>query len=212
MPTYLTDKCTEIRNWLAIGSAVYPDNVVTGWIRMAEEFLSTSLRVKHMVQIDTSLLVTQRVPLPRDWQEIRLVRILPSGAVLRYQTPDAFFNPEFPEDPDVEYPGQDNRYTILGNFLVVGETTPTPGLQVELTYYQDIPPLSNDANNWVNIYHSTVYTLKILHIASLYAIEDERGATWNNEVTRSINELNAAHKIDKASGSVLQLVRRKTFG
>jgi len=212
MPTYLTDKCTEIRNWLAIGEEVYPNPVVTSWIRMAEEFLSTSLRVKHMVQIDTSALTVQRVPLPRDWQEIRLARILPSGAVLRYQTPDAFYNPEFPEDPDANYPGQNNRYTILGNFLIVGETVPAPGLMVELTYYQDIPPLSDTLNNWINFYHSTIYTLKILHIASLYAIEDERGATWNNEVTRSINELNAAHKIDKASGSTLQLVRRKTFG
>jgi hypothetical protein len=179
---------------------------------MAEEFLSTALRVKHMVQIDTSALTAQRVPLPRDWQEIRLARVLPSGAVLRYQTPDAFYNPEFPEDPDVKYPGQNNRYTILGNFLIAGETVPDPGLQVELTYYQDIPPLSDASNNWINYYHSTIYTLKILHIASLYAIEDERSATWNNEVTRSINELNAAHKIDKASGSTLQLVRRKTFG
>lgn len=211
MGTFLTDKCEEIRGWLAIGSDVYPDAVVTGWIRMAEEYLSTALRVKHMVQIDSSLIVEDRVALPLDWQEIRLVR-LPSGGVCRYNTPDDFFNPEFPDDPDGSYPGRFNRYTILGNYLVVGGVKNPPGLRVELTYYQNIPPLTNDVNNWVNCYNSTVYTLKILHIASLYAIEDVRGPVWNDEVVRMVNGMNAQHKIDKASGSVLVQTRRKSFG
>ncbi len=211
MGTFLTDKCEEIRNWLALGSDVYPDNVVTGWIRMAEEQLSTVLRVKHMIQIDTSLITAERIPLPLDWQEVRLVRVLPNGGVHRYQTPDAFFNPEFPEEAGEPY-GQTKRYTILGNFLVAGDVTPSPGLQLELTYYQDIPPLTNDADNWINHYHPTVYTLKILHIASMYAIEDERGPVWDKEVVRTVNDMNAAHKVDRASGSVLMQVRRKTFG
>ena len=212
MGTYLTDKCKEIRSWLAIGEDVYPDPIVTAWIRMAEEFLSTNLRVKHMIQIDTSVLAVDRVPLPRDWQEIRLARLLPGGNVCRYQTPDAFYNPEFPESPEPPYPGKTKRYTILGNCIVVGEVTPSPGLQVELVYYQDIPPLTNDNNNWINYYHTTVYTLKILHIASLYAIEDERSLIWDREVTKTINDMNAAHKVDRASGSVLMQTRRKSFG
>jgi len=212
MPTYLTDKCQEIRNWLAIGSDVYPDPIITSWIRMAEEYLSTALRVKHMVQIDTSVVSSNRVQLPLDWQEIRLVRLLPDGNVCRYQTPDAFFNPEYPEAPDYPTSGQIKSYTILGDYLMMGEVTPLPGLQVELTYYQDIPPLTNDANNWVNYYSPTVYTLKILHIASMYSIEDQRNQVWDAEVVRLVNGMNAQHKIDMASGSVLVQTRRKTFG
>jgi len=208
---FLADKCNEIRNWFAIGEDVYPDQVVTGWIRMAEEYLSTGLRVKHMIQIDTSSLVYGRVPLPKDWQEIRLVRFLDTGGVGRYQTPDAFYNPEFPHSPDVTYPGQKRRYTILGNYIVVGEVTAS-GLEVELTYYQNIPPLTETANNWPNIYSPTVYTLKILHIASLYAIDDARSPVWDAEVTRLVNAMNAQHQIDKASGSALVPVRRKSFG
>ena len=211
MGTYLTDKCEEIRNWLALGSDVYPDAVVTGWIRMAEEQLSTVLRVKHMIQIDSSLLTGERTPLPLDWQEIRLVRTIPGG-VLRYLTPDEFFNPEFPDEPEAPYYSQSRRYTILGNYLVVGDTNPSPGLRVEMTYYQNIPPLTNDVNNWINYYHPTVFTLKILHMASMYAIEDERGPVWDKEVVRTVNDMNAAHKVDRASGSVLMQVRRKTFG
>lgn len=207
---FLADKCIEIRNWLAIGDDVYPDPVVTRWIRMAEEYLSNVLRVKHMIQFDTCNLLESRVPLPLDWQEIRLARLLPSGGVLRYNTPDDFYNPEFPDAPEPPYPGRRKRYTIVGNYIIVENVG--EGMEVELAYYQDIPPLSEGTNNWANKYHSTVYTLKILHIASLYSIEDERGATWDKEVVRSVNDMNNAHKVDKASGSVLVPVRRKSFG
>jgi hypothetical protein len=179
---------------------------------MAEEFLSTQLRVKHMIQFDTATLVEDRVPLPRDWQEVRMARILPGGGACRYQTPDAFYNPEFPDDPQAPFDTRRKRYTILGNYAIFGDVTASPGLRVELAYYQNIPPLTNEANNWANYYHPTVYTLKILHIASLYAIEDERGGNWDKEVTRSVNDMNAAHKVDQASGSVLMPTRRKTFG
>lgn len=211
MSTFLTDKCNEVRNWFAIGSDVYPDPVVTGWIRMAEEQLSTVLRVKHMIQIDTSNLIVDRVPLPLDWQEVRLARLLPSGGVCRYQTADAFFNPEFSDPPKAPFDTRHSRYCILGNYLIVGDVT-SSGFQVELTYYQNIPPLTDEVNNWANQYHSTVYTLKILHVASMYAIEDDRSAMWDQQVTKIVNDMNTAHKIDRASGSVLMPVRRKTFG
>jgi hypothetical protein len=217
MTTFLTDKCTEIRNWLALGPDVYPDSTVTGWIRMAEEYLSVALRVKHMIQIDTSNVISNRVPMPLDWQEIRLVRRLDTNGVCRYQTPDAFYNPEFPSPP--QYPTgtgqicdtQLNRYTILGNFLIVGGATTSP-VNVEMTYYQNIPPLTDPLNNWANYYHPTVYTLKILHVASMYAIEDARSQVWDQEVVRMVNGMNAQHKIDMASGSVLMPVRKKSFG
>jgi hypothetical protein len=212
MATYLIDKCAEVRNWLAIGSDVYPDSVVTNWIRMAEEYLSVGLRVKHMIQIDSQTILDNRVPLPLDWQEIRLVRLLPSGNVCRYQTPDAFFNPEYPDAPKSPYSGRIKKYTILGNFIMVGEIDGVDGTLVELTYYQNIPPLTNDVNTWINVYSPTVYTLKILHIATLYSKEDERAPVWDQEVTRLVNAMNARHTIDMASGSVLMPVRRKSFG
>lgn len=208
---FLRDKCIEVRNWLAIGEDVYPDPVVTGWIRMAEEFLSTALRVKHMIQIDTCLVTGDRVPLPKDWQEIRLVRPMPTGGVYRYNTPDDFYNPEFPGDPESPYTTREKRYTIVGNFVVF-HPPPAEGQSVELTYYQNIPPLTEDVDNWANKYHTTVYTLKILHVASLYAIEDERSGTWNQEVTTAIAAMNMRHQVDRASGSTLVQVRRKSFG
>ena len=208
---FLADKCEEVRRWLAIGADVYPDSVIVSWIRMAEEQLSTVLRVKHMIQIDSCMIISERAPLPLDWQEIRFVRFKDGGkGTLRYNTPDDFFNPEFPEDPDPsEFSGRIRRYTILGNYIMVDLTEDS---EVELTYYQDIPPLTETTNNWINIYHPTVYTLKMLHVASLYAIEDDRGPMWEKQVADLVVTMNSAHKVDRASGSVLVPVRKKTFG
>ena len=228
MTGFLTSKCDEIRRWLAIGPEVYPDSVVASWIKMAEEYLSTALRVKHMIQIDRSTIYEDRTPLPKDWQEIRLVRTFPDTGVYRYQTPDEFYNPEFPGPPSNQYnsrPPNNNkyrRYTILGNYLIFGGVvassydgsipTPTNAVNVELTYYQNIPPLTDANNNWINCFHPIPYTLKILHIAALYAIDDDRAPVWDQEVVRIVNGMNAQHKIDMASGSVLIQSRRKTFG
>jgi hypothetical protein len=207
MGTFLVDKCNEIRGWLTLGVELYPDTVVVPWIRMAEEYFSTGLRVKHMIQIDTSVIKDDRVPLPLDWQEIRFARFLPSTGAIHYTTPDAFFS----VDPDTAEQRK-NKYTILGNYLMVNPIDYSAGSKVELTYYQNIPPLTNEANNWINIYSPTIYTLKINHIASLYSIEDERGPVWDQEVVRLVNAMNERHKIDMASGSVLIPVRRKSFG
>ena len=223
MTGYLTSKCDEIRRWLAIGPEVYPDSVVTSWIRMAEEYLSTALRVKHMIQIDRSTIYEDRSPLPKDWQEIRLVRTFPDTGVYRYQTPDEFYNAEYPNPPATPYASKQRRYTILGNYLIMGGVVSSSydgspildapnSVNVELTYYQNIPPLSDANNNWINCYHPIPYTLKILHIASLYAIDDDRAPVWDAEVVRLVNGMNAQHKIDMASGSVLMQTRRKTFG
>ena len=212
MPGFITDKCDEIRRWLAVGDEIYPNTVVTSWIRMAEEQLSNVLRIKHQIQIDTTELIEDRVPLPKDWQEVRLVRLLKTGGVGRYQTPDAFYNPEFPEDPTLPYTSRNKRYTILGNLVIFGDVDKDMGTDVELTYYQDVTPLTEEANNWINRYHPTLYTLKILHVASMYSIEDERSMLWGKEVAQIVGDLNAAHKVDRASGSVLVQTRRKSFG
>jgi len=137
--------------------------------------------------------------------------MLPSGNVCRYQTPDAFFNPEYPDPPKSPYVGRIKKYTVLGKYVMFGEID-ADGETIELTYYQDIPPLTEDANNWINYYHPTVYTLKILHVASMYSIEDQRSPVWDQEVVRMVNGMNARHSNDMASGSVLMAVRRKSFG
>ena len=202
--TAISDFCNTIRAWLGLGSDVYPDEVVTSWVRMTESFLSGVLRVKEMIQIDTGVIVAERYLLPSDWREMSFVRIV-GGKPLRYLPKDNFYDPDFDED-------QDKCYTLSGNYIMIGGNT-ADGTNVEITYYQDIPPLANNAN-WLITRHPTLLTLQTLSVASMYSIEDERGANWAQQCIQLIAAANTEHQITKASGSLLtrRHMNKKGFG
>jgi hypothetical protein len=200
--TAIADFCDTIRAWLGIGEDVYPDNTVASWVHMAEEALSKKLRIKEMVQIDTGVLVIDRYLLPADWRAMDFVRIV-DGRALRYVPRDDFYNPDFATD-------QPNCYTISGNYLIVGGTS-SDGLSVEITYYQDIPPLG-DTETYMMTKCITLFTIKTLHIASMYAIEDDRGPMWEGQSDDMIGALNLEHQLSKSSGSRLAQRHRRSFG
>jgi hypothetical protein len=191
--TAIGDFCNTIRAWLGLGEDVYPDEVVTSWVRMSESLLSGVLRVKEMVQIDTGVIVDERYLLPSDWREMSFVRKI-GGKSLRYVPKDNFYDPDMSED-------QDNCYTLSGNYIMVGPNT-AEGTTIEITYYQDIPPLGTNPN-WLITRHPTLFTLQTLSIASMYSIEDERGASWAQQAIQLIGAANTEHQVTKASGSLL---------
>ena len=199
--TAVTEFCDVIRGWLNLGPDVYPDGVVTSWVRMAETDLSKDLRCKEMIQIDISVLRVNRCTLPNDWRELIGVRVV-GGKPLRYTPYDDFYNPSKEWVDDLP-----NVYTISGNYVMVGGANPN-GVEVEITYYQDIPPL-NESYNWVTAKYPTLITLKTLHIASMYAIEDERGPMWESQIGKMIGSINSEHSHSKASGSALTIRHRK---
>lgn len=197
----IDDFCDTIRGWLNLGPDVYPNAVVTSWVRMAEEWMSENLRVKHMVQIDWQDVIEGRVLLPSDWQELDTVRFRGSEPLI-YSPRDEFYSSKY---------GNGNRYTIVGNYILLGTADPIAGTEVEISYYQSIPPLE-DIPNWVMKYASRLYTLCTLWHASMYAIEDERGEKWKNDTFTFTNDINGKHKESKSSGSILISRKKKGFG
>ena len=202
--TALSDFCTTIRGWLAIGSDVYPDSVVTSWIRMAEESLSRQLRTAANLQIDTGTLTENRYLLPADYREMDFVRVA-SGRPLRYCSRDDFYNPNTPFVDDVK-----NCYSFNGNYILVGPVC-TNGTLIEISYYQDVPPLENDLT-WVQLKYPTLFLMYCLQIASLYSVEDERAPVWQQRAEAIVLELNVEHMRSKASGSVMTKRHLRTFG
>jgi len=202
--TAIQDWCNTIRSWLAIGNEVYPDEVVTSWIRMAEEQLSKTLRCKDNLQLDTGVLTQDRYLLPADWQKLDLVRIV-GGRTLRYIPRDDYYNQDQEYVDDLV-----NCYTLSGNYIIVGGTS-NLGLEVEITYFQDIPALQ-DVVSWVQVKYPTLYTVQILSVASAYAIEDARAPMWAGQVTQLLQEINVGYLLSKASGSKLTQRHQRTFG
>jgi hypothetical protein len=168
---------------------------------MSEEYLSEKLRCKHMVQIDWSVVSLGRVLLPADWLELDTVRIR-NGKPLIYAPRDYFYSL-----------GSNNsgNYTIVGNYILVGNVDTVNGTEVEISYYQTIPPLELDPT-WLSKFYNRLFTLTTLWHASLYAIEDEREGTWLKAVDDYITAINTTNQLSKASGSMLVSKKRATFG
>jgi hypothetical protein len=201
--TSLSQQCEIIRGWLNVGSDVYSDSVITQWIRMTESILSKELRCKEMIQIDTGSIVEQRYLLPADWRELNFVRVI-DGKVLRYLPRDDFYNPDFSTD-------QKNCYSIAGDYVLVGANTPE-GTQLEVTYYQNIPPLEEAVTSWLPDRYPMLFTLKTLYVGSVYSFEDERGDMWKTRSDELIASVNYDHAVGRASGSRLTRRHRGGFG
>jgi len=203
--TALSDHCDVVRKWLDYGPDEYDDTLVTSWTRMAEQTLSINLRCKHMIQIDTGLVSTSRVPLPSDWLELDFVRIV-DGSPLKFRSRTEFYTP--PDPPDPNYNAK--HYTLSGNLLMVGGNI-ADGRSVEITYFQEIPPLG-DEPNWLMEHYSGLYVFSTLTAAALYGIENDQAAVWEDKASAIVSSLNGEYLKSKASGSNLAMPRRKGFG
>jgi hypothetical protein len=191
----LAEIISTTRDWLNLGEDVYPDSVVTSWVRMAEEFLSEGIRCKHMIQWDEAILTSDNmVELPKDWLELDLVMI-PDKRPLEYASQYEFY------DPDLY---NDGRYTIVGNFIVV-KPIETTGTHVRIAYYQQIPPVGNEEgqHSWLFDVYPRLGTLAVLMTAGMYAIEDARTPMWEKNVMDQATLINARHQESKSRGSKL---------
>ncbi len=202
--TVLSDFCTVLRSWLNLGADVYPDSIVESWIRICDENINVSCRSKHMIQIDTGVLVVDRVLLPTDWLELDFIRLV-DGKPLKFRERTEFYTPN--EDDENDNQGY---YTITGNYLIVGNPD-VDGKTVEISYYQNVPALGADAN-WVYTNYQGMYIFGSLAVAAMYAVEDERAPTWQAAFDAVVGRINDGDKIAKTSGSVLKRNRPRSFG
>lgn len=201
--TAIGDHCNNIRSWLNFS---YDDPTVTSWTRMFEETVNVNVRCKHMIAIDTGTIVNERVLLPSDWLELDFVRIVGSKP-LRFRGRDEFYTNDN-NDPNYN----SFRYSISGNYLLVGNTQ--NGLNsenVEITYFQEIPPLSVNSN-WLMNHYPGLYVFGTMVAALAYGVEDERAAGWAQKVSDYFGSINNEWLASKSSGSRLTLKRRQGFG
>jgi hypothetical protein len=203
--TALTDFCTTIRSWLNYGEDEYPDTLVTSFIRMAETTLSVTLRVKHMLQIDTAILNENRVLLPSDWLEADLVRVV-GGKILKFRAREAFYTPVLDdENYNVGY------FTISGNYLITGPGV-TDGATLELHYFQNIPELG-EVSNWLLTYYPTLFQFAVMAAAENYARDFEAAGAWTTQATAIVSQLNEDYMKSKApQGQALKPKKSKGFG
>lgn len=203
--TALSDHCAVIREWLGYGEDVYPDSLVTQFVRGFEQIVSETLRCKEMIQIDTGELVDGRVLLPSDWLQMDFVRVL-GGEPIHYKTRDDFYT-----EVDGQYQNA-GKYTISGNYLIVGGTiTVESPKTLELHYYQTIPPLG-EGTNWLMTKYSFLYTIGTLGCSGLHSFDEDRVAVWKNAAEEMVTRINESHLKSKVGGSTLHRTPKIGYG
>lgn len=189
--TAIADFMEQIRLWNARPD--FSDALCDGFIRTAESHLSKVLRVKEMMQISDGLLTQKRVSLPVDWRELDYVRVN-DGPPLKYIARTDFFSANFDTC---------RKYTIVGNYILFGaDIAVDDNLDVEISYYRNIPHLGDDPNFMYEYYYD-IYLQATLIPAFLYQIETERAAAQGTYVSTLVGMANDEHMVSKVSGSQL---------
>lgn len=101
-------------------------------------------------------------------------------------------------------------YTIVGNQL---QLLPVPGSDIvaEMIYYAKIPSLSDtNPDNWLLTNHPEVYLYGTLIQAAPYLKDDDRIATWNAMLEKSLDNIHQADDRALYAGSVIK-TRARAF-
>lgn len=202
--TAIGDHCTKVRAWTNIDST---DELITQWVRMAESKISESLRCKDMITIAHGVVVEGRVDLPVDWLDADFVRVV-DGKPLDFVSRNEFYdNPT----GSPNWPG--NKFTISGNYLIVGPTV-SDGDTVELHYYAKVPPLDDD-ETWLSGLYPQILMYATLIFAYDYDIDDSgRSEKFEGKMQAEITKVNENHKLSKGAGSgvLVRRSQRRGFG
>lgn len=196
----LSDFCNIIRAWT---NFEHSNDLIIGWVRMAEERINHELRHKDMILRATAQMVDDTTELPLNWLELTSVRF-PNCKPHNYVTEDDFWTRRAECD-------MDNVYTILGNTLLVNPVPSTIPAPLSISYYAELTPVSEVGPNYFLDKHIRLYTFATLSMSAPYMAEDERVMLWETEATRLITMMNESSRRAKYSGSPL-LSSRRTFG
>lgn len=164
-----SDLRTQVASYLARSNltAQIPD-----FITLCEQRLNTILRTRQMEAVTSLTPVDGVCTLPADYLEWRKVVAKTSPrANLDYADP-SFVDDRFP----FREAGYPRFFTLVGSSLSV---YPVTASDIELTYYQKIPALSeSNTTNWLLTAFPSVYLYGALGEASIFIGNEERLATW----------------------------------
>jgi hypothetical protein len=189
----------------------WTDALVTSFVRMAESKLNQELRVAQMIDFDQGLITERSAALPDDWLAMDLVRVANSNGAdgflpARYKARDEFFTQV--DTYTWMY------YTLVGTQIFFGGTPdPVDGTAYRISYYGEVPVLSDTQPSWVYTKYPSLYLSAAMSFALMHAVGEEQQAAGAKALAEDmIQKLNTAHLGAKASGSRVTMPRHRSFG
>ena len=232
MGTFLTDHISLVRRWInVVNTSRVTDADITAWVRMAEERFNAELRTAQMMSIRQLLFAQNSAQLPSDFNQIEYVRNTATGLPYEYVSSDEYWRRianspgtyatlgnqpglvPYPVDPLSARTGPIAQlFTVIGNLLYLcPNVDAVNGTPVEMAYVANVPPLTNDADNWLHAANPRLYLFGTLALSAPFLDEDTRAAMWEGETTSRIGILNQQYKTSKLGGGPLR-PRRRSFG
>lgn len=163
------------------------------FIQLAEAKFNRQLVVRQMEQRATALVnlassQPEFISLPSDFQSMRRVRIssVTGKPALEFKSGAQIDEYRF-ETFNVS--GRPRYFTLFGDELEIAPT-PDAAYTIEMVYRRKIPPLAENASNWLLTLAPDLYLYGALLESAPYIKEDSRIQTWGLGFTAALSDLN----------------------
>lgn len=173
------------------------DATLTDYVREAEAYVSTKLRVRQMQTKATIAVASNKYALPSDYEGWYYVTAISSPRQpLEYLAPDLV---------DVLYPSRSSGwakdFTIEGSYLYA---FPYTTASVDLGYYATVPALTGAAN-WLLTKFPTIYLYGAMRQLWIANGDTEEVAKYAALLEAEIAGANVAHKVQSFANAGIRL-------
>lgn len=182
---------------------------IPDFISMAEARFNRELRVNAMVQRDTTTATSGYVELPSDW--LSHIAIVVNAPATNREALTYIGVEEYYDWQNRGLTGAPRYYTIIDNKILL-LPLPSSNTDLEITYYAQIPALSDsNASNWLLARSPDLYLYASLIQAEAYLVNDERIPLWSAATDKIIADMTLESERAKRPQGALA-ARRRTFG
>lgn len=179
------------------------DQAIPSFIALAEAQMQREIRHHKMMQRAEADINTRYFILPTDWLETARFHVTGDRPTrLELTSMDDMLQLR---ELNSNAGGRPTHYTHAGNQL---ELFPTPNASynVELLYFQKIPPLgANTSTNWLLTSHPDVYLYGALMQASPFLEADQRLQIWAGLYRGAVDAINTESKKARYSGAGMRV-------
>ena len=177
--------------------------VIPTFISLAEAQINRDLRHWKMEQRSTAEIDDQFLTLPTDWLETKRINV-------RGTTPKPLNLISVDEMQDIRAASMDEAGIPRYYCHVAGEIelfpTPSETYDINLTYIQKIPSLSDDnASNWLLADSPDLYLYAVLLETAIYLRDDDRITAYAGMYEQKLAAMNSTSEKAVSSGSGLKL-------
>lgn len=175
------------------------------FITLTEARLNRELRVREMVNTDTSITTvagTQSYSLPTGYLEATTV-IFQSDpyCTLRFISNSDFYN----KYNASQTRGKPTYFTIVGSNILLG-VAPNSATTLQINYYKSLTALSDsNASNDILTNYPELYLYGALAESAPFIMQDERINTWGNLYKEALKNANETSSRGSTTSSPLQM-------